>query len=66
MNVLAEASATSLSIWLIALWFVIVPVFAITPIVYALAQVAGERAENQAYLRGERVEDDPDKIVVEV
>jgi len=65
MSVLAAASATSLSIWLILLWFVIVPVFAIVPVVYALAQVAGERKENLAYARGERPADDPDTVVVE-
>ncbi len=62
MLVLATTSAFTFSFWLIALWFVIIPAFAIVPIVYALAQTAGERAENLAYARGE-IPEDADKIV---
>lgn len=62
MTVLAATSAFTFSFWLIALWLVIIPAFAIVPIMYALAQTAGERAENLAYARGD-VPEDPDKVV---
>lgn len=63
MMLLASTSATTYTIWLVALWFVIIPIFAIVPIVYALAQTAGERAENLAYARGERPDNDADIVV---
>lgn len=53
MTLLASTSALTYTVWLVALWFVIIPLFAVIPIVYALAQTAGERAENLAYARGE-------------
>ncbi len=62
MLVLATTSAFTFSFWLIALWFVIIPAFAIVPIMYALAQTAGERAENLAYARGD-VPVDADRVV---
>ncbi|WP_320670471.1 hypothetical protein [Patulibacter defluvii] len=65
MSVLAATSGTTYTIWLILLWFVIIPGFAMVPIIYALSQVAGERAENQAYARGERP-DDADVVVTDV
>ena len=63
MIVLATTSAFTFSFWLIALWLVIIPAFAIIPIMYALAQTAGERAENLAYARGETTADDADVVV---
>jgi hypothetical protein len=62
MLVLATTSAFTFSFWLVALWLVIIPAFAIVPIVYALAQTAGERAENLAYARGD-VPEDADVVV---
>lgn len=62
MILLATTSAFTFSFWLIALWLVIIPAFAIVPIIFALAQTAGERAENLAYARGE-VPEDPDVVV---
>lgn len=64
MIVLATTSAFTFSFWLIALWLVIIPAFAIVPIMFALAQTAGERAENQAFARGEAPED-ADVVVTE-
>jgi hypothetical protein len=65
MSLLANTGtgAATYTIWLIGLWFVIIPIFAIAPIAYALAQVAGERAENLAYARGERPGADADTVV---
>lgn len=57
MIVLATTSAFTFSFWLVALWLVIIPAFAIIPVMYALAQTAGERAENLAFARGETPED---------
>lgn len=57
MIVLATTSAFTFSFWLVALWLVIIPAFAIIPVMYALAQTAGERAENLAFARGEGPED---------
>lgn len=65
MSLLAAATPESFTIWLIVLWGVIIPVFAIVPVMYAIAQVAGERKENLEYERGVRPED-PDKVVVDV
>jgi hypothetical protein len=62
MFVLATTSAFTFSFWLVALWLVIIPAFAIIPIMYALAQTAGERAENLAYARGD-VPEDADIVV---
>lgn len=62
MIVLATTSAFTFSFWLVALWLVIIPAFAIIPIMFALAQTAGERAENQAFARGE-VPEDADVVV---
>jgi hypothetical protein len=65
MNLLATTGATTYTVWLLLLWVVIIPTFAILPVMYALAQVAGERKENQAYARGERPADDSDRVVVD-
>jgi hypothetical protein len=65
MNLLATTGATTYTVWLLLLWVVIIPTFAILPVMYALAQVAGERKENQAFARGERPADDPDKVVLD-
>jgi hypothetical protein len=62
--VLAAATPTSFTIWLILLWGVIIPAFAIIPVVYAIAQVAGEHKENLEFERGVRPED-PDRVVVD-
>lgn len=62
MIVLAATSTFTFSFWLVALWLVIIPAFAIIPIMYALAQTAGERAENLAFARGE-VSEDSDVVV---
>ncbi|WP_138974503.1 hypothetical protein [Patulibacter medicamentivorans] len=64
MSVLAATSGTTYTIWLIVLWFILIPGFAGAAIFYALAQVAGERAENQAYARGQR-QDDADVVVTD-
>lgn len=64
MLVLATTSAFTFSFWLVALWLVIIPAFAIIPVMYALAQTAGERAENLAYARGD-VPEDADVVVTE-
>lgn len=64
MSLLATTSAATYTVWLILLWAVIIPVFAIVPVMYALAQVAGERKENLEYERGVRPED-PDHVVVD-
>ncbi|MDO9410255.1 hypothetical protein [Patulibacter sp.] len=64
MTLLATTGAATYTIWLILLWAVIIPAFAIIPVMYALAQVAGERKENLEFERGVRPED-PDKVVVE-
>ncbi|MCK9250118.1 MAG: hypothetical protein M0P31_14230 [Solirubrobacteraceae bacterium] len=63
--VLAAATPTSFSVWLILLWLVIIPGFAIVPLLFTFSQVAGEHRQNQAYARGERPADDPDQIVVD-
>lgn len=65
MSLLAATSASTYTIWLIVLWGVIIPAFAIIPVQYALAQVAGERKQNLEYERGVRPDDDPDKVVVD-
>jgi hypothetical protein len=65
MSLLATTGAATYTIWLLLLWVVIIPTFAILPVMYALAQVAGERKENQAFARGERPVDDPDKVVID-
>ncbi|WP_022929618.1 hypothetical protein [Patulibacter americanus] len=65
MNLLATTGATTYTVWLLLLWVVIIPTFAILPVMYALAQVAGERKENQAFARGERPADDADKVVLD-
>jgi hypothetical protein len=65
MSLLAATSASTYTIWLILLWAVIIPAFAIIPVVYALAQIAGEHKENVAFERGERPED-PDRVVLDV
>ncbi|MEV4419557.1 hypothetical protein AB0L40_06200 [Patulibacter sp. NPDC049589] len=66
MTLLATTGAATYTIWLIILWAVIIPAFAIIPVMYALAQIAGERKENLDYERGARPVDDPDKVVVDV
>jgi hypothetical protein len=66
MTLLATTSASTYTIWLIVLWGIIIPAFAIIPVMYAIAQVAGERKENLEYERGARPADDPDKVVVDV
>jgi hypothetical protein len=63
--VLAAATPTSFTIWLILLWGVIIPAFAIIPVMYAIAQVAGERKENLEYERGVRPADDSDRVVID-
>ncbi|WP_026911383.1 hypothetical protein [Patulibacter minatonensis] len=65
MTLLASTSASTFTIWLIVLWGIIIPAFAVIPVMYAIAQVAGERKENLEYERGARPED-PDKVVVDV
>lgn len=65
MTLLAATSASTYTIWLILLWGVIIPAFAIIPVMYALAQVAGERKENLEFERGVRPADDPDQVVVD-
>lgn len=65
MSLLAAATPESFTIWLILLWGVIIPAFAIIPVMYAIAQVAGERKENLEYERGVRPED-PDRVVQDV
>lgn len=62
MELLAVTSASTYTIWLLLLWLVIIPAFGVVAITFALAQTAGERAENLAYARGERPENDPDVI----
>lgn len=64
MTLLATTGAATYTIWLILLWGVIIPAFAIIPVMYALAQVAGEHKENLEFERGVRPED-PDKVVVD-
>jgi len=64
MTLLAITSASTYTIWLILLWAVIIPAFATIPVLYAIAQVAGERKENLEYERGVRPED-PDRVVVD-
>lgn len=66
MTLLATTSASTYTIWLIILWGIIIPAFATIPVMYALAQVAGERKENLEYERGARPSEDPDKVVVDV
>lgn len=65
MSLLAATSASTFTVWLILLWGVIIPAFAIIPVMYALAQVAGERKENLEYERGVRPVDDPDRVVID-
>jgi hypothetical protein len=64
MSLLAATSASTFTIWLILLWAVIIPAFAIIPVMYALAQVAGEHKENVAFERGE-VAPDEDHVVID-
>ncbi|MGE4427171.1 MAG: hypothetical protein AB7G37_12030 [Solirubrobacteraceae bacterium] len=66
MSAVLAATPTSFSVWLILLWLVIIPGFIMVPLIYTFGQVAGEHAQNQAYARGERPGDDPDKVSVEV
>lgn len=65
MSLLATTSASTYTIWLIILWAVIIPAFAIIPVMYAIGQVAGERKQNLKYERGVRPENDPDQVVVD-
>jgi hypothetical protein len=64
MTLLATTGASTYTIWLIVLWAIIIPAFAIIPVVYAIAQVAGEHKENLEFERGVRPED-PDRVVVD-
>ena len=64
-SLLATTSASTYTIWLLLLWVVIIPTFAVLPVMYALAQIAGERRQNQAFARGERDENDPDQVVID-
>jgi hypothetical protein len=65
ISLLASTGASTYTVWLLLLWVVIIPTFVILPVMYALAQVAGERRQNQAFARGERDEDDPDQVVID-
>ncbi|WP_210494218.1 hypothetical protein [Patulibacter sp. SYSU D01012] len=67
MTLLAAAtSASTYTFWLLFLWVVIIPLFAVVPIWFAIAQTRGEHRENLAYQRGERVDaNDADVPVVD-
>jgi hypothetical protein len=64
-SLLATTGASTYTVWLLLLWVVIIPTFGVLAVMYALAQIAGERRQNQAFARGERDENDPDQVVLD-